>query len=152
VPPPGEGWQRVDREQNPVGTPFSDKGQQAEEKAGARLYELWTRDGSQEAKIMPFNGTKARQFVACPSRGDLAFPKQLVKTIKRATTKRAGAGERMQHCHYCDHKLSLGMVVLPKISQSSGSGGSRRSGGGSSSSGGSWGGGSSGGGGAGGRW
>src|SRR5690606_39604898 len=126
----------------------------AEEKAGARLYDVWARDGSQEAKIMPFNGTKSRKFVACPSCGYFAFTKPFVKTIKRATTKRAGAGERMQHCHYCDHKLSLGMVVLPKISQSSGSGGSgsRSSGGGSSSSGGSWGGGSSGGGGAGGRW
>ena len=153
VPPPGAGWRRVDREQNPDGTPFLDKGQRAEEKAGAKLYEIWTSERSEEIKIVPFDGNDARKFETCPSCGYFVFTKPFVKTIKRATTKRAGAGERMQHCRYCDHKLSLGMVVLPRISQSSGSGsGGSSSSGGGSSGGGSWGGGSSGGGGAGGRW
>lgn len=150
VPPPGGGWQRIDREQNPAGTPFLNEGQRDEEKAGARAYEIWTQEGSKEARIIPFDGENARKFTTCPSCGYFAFTKPFVKTITKATTKRAGQGERMQTCHHCNHKLSLGMVVLPKISSSSGSGGSGSSGGGSG--GGSWGGGSSGGGGAGGRW
>ncbi|MGV3761846.1 TPM domain-containing protein [Parapedobacter sp.] len=152
VPPPGSGWQRVDREQNPDGRPFLDDGQRDEEKAGARAYEIWTREGSKEGRVIPFDGERARKFMTCPSCGYFAFTKPFVKTITRATTKRAGQGERMQYCHHCNHKLSLGMVVLPKISSSSGTSGSGSSSGGSGSSGGSWGGGSSGGGGAGGRW
>lgn len=153
VPPPGDGWQRVDREKNKDGKPFLDKGQLAEEKAGSKVYEIWTRTTPEEHRVLAFKGDKARKFVACPSCGYLTFTKPFVKTLKRATTRRKGEGERMQECEFCNHKLSLGMVVLPRISKSSGgsssSGGSRSSGG---SSGGSWGGGSSGGGGAGGSW
>ncbi len=152
VPPPGDGWQRVDREQHPDGKPYLDKGQLAEEKAGTRSYEIWTRAGAAAATIVPFMGGKQRKFETCPSCGYFTFTKPFVKTITSATKARAGQGERMQQCRNCSHKLSLGMVVLPKISESSGSGGSGGSGGGSSSGGGSWGGGSSGGGGAGGRW
>lgn len=104
VPPPGDGWQRVDREKNRDGKPFLDKGEQAEEKAGTKVYEIWTRPTPEETKVLAFDGDKVRKFVACPSCGYLTFTKPFVKTLKRATTRRTGEGERVQECAFCRHK------------------------------------------------
>lgn len=153
VPPEGTGWQRLDREQWKTGDPYLDLGQQAEEQAGAKSYEIWVRGEPEETSLIAFAGKNGNKFQRCPECGYITFTKPFIKTRQSATTKRSGRGEKMQHCRHCEHALSLGIVVIPKKSTGSSSGGSRRSGGGGrSSSSGSWGGGRSGGGGAGGRW
>jgi len=122
----------------------------SEERIGARSFEIWQDAATAKIHLLPFPGAKAGQFSTCPECGGQTFGQPEVKVRQAPTRKSAGSGERVQTCRFCDHRVSLGMVVLAKLSEgsSSGSGG----GGGSSSSGGSFGGGSSGGGGAGGRW
>lgn len=123
-----------------------------EEKLGARSYEIWQDQETGKTRITGFAGGKAGQYEICPKCHGQTLKRPEIKVRQRATYTRAGTGERIQECAFCDYAVSLGMVALAKLqrSSSSSSGGSGSSGGGSS--GGSFGGGSSGGGGAGGRW
>lgn len=150
---PGQ-WTRLNRDAlaQKAALAYLTPEQACEERIGARAYEIWQDAGTGSTQIVAFPGAKARQFSACPECHAEALGKPEVKVRQAATRSREGSGERLQYCRFCDYKLSLGMVVLAKLSDGSGAGGSGGAGGGGSSSGGSFGGGSSGGGGAGGRW
>lgn len=148
---PGE-WTRVHRDTlKPAKlNTYLTELQQREEKLGAKSYEIWQAQGSEQFQLMDFAGDRSSDYTICPKCQGKTLKAPEIKVRQRATETATGTGERMQSCAFCDYTVSLGMVVLAKLSDSSSSGGS--SGGGGSSSGGSFGGGSSGGGGAGGRW
>ena len=160
IPPPGDGWQRVDRDKQKDVSRYLDKGQRREESVGALFYEIWTRDAEGGIHPIAFQGKGYTKYGPCPSCGYRTFANRFLKVLKRPTVIDEGAGEWLQECSHCKHTLSHGKTVLERTrpvstsssgSRSSSSGGSSGSSGGSSSSG-SWGGGSSGGGGVGGRW
>ncbi|MGS2761268.1 TPM domain-containing protein [Sinomicrobium sp. M5D2P9] len=152
VPPDNSGnWKRLDRDKLKKTTELLDKGQLKEEWALSRSYEIWEHQVSGEMKTIGWDGIKARDFSDCPSCHYHTFKQPHTKTIKAATYKASGKGERLRECVNCGNTISLGTVVIPRKqrSSSSSSSGGGYSGGSSS---GSFGGGSSGGGGAGGRW
>lgn len=161
IPPSGDGWRRVDRDQQKDVARYLDKGQREEEKLMALSYEIWLRDAPGGIHPIAFPGKQSSKYGSCPSCGYKTFSNTFLKVLKRATVINEGEGERLQECSYCHHVISHGSVILERIrpvsssstgSRSSSSSSSSGSGGSSSSSSGSWGGGSSGGGGAGGRW
>ncbi|PPL02201.1 TPM domain-containing protein [Parapedobacter indicus] len=153
VPPDDSGnWKRLDRDQLKAKTDLLDEGQLSEEKNLSRSYQIWEHALTGEIKTVGWDGLRKKNFSECPSCHYRTLKKPVVKTIKAATYSASGEGERTAECAFCDYRVSLGTVVIPKKvrSSSSSSGGGSSSGGSSSS--GSFGGGSSGGGGAGGRW
>lgn len=155
VPPtlPGT-WTRVHRDtlKRDGQKRFLSEQQMKEEKIRAKSFEIWKNETG-GIEVIPFAGDKASSFKECPKCKGLTLGKPEIKVRERATRSKTGTGEKIQSCEFCSYKVSLGMVVLAKLSDpSSSSGSSGRGGGGGGSSGGSFGGGSSGGGGAGGRW
>lgn len=154
LPPelPGH-WVRISRDGLKQGTlkKYLIDVQIKEEKLGAKAYEIWREQESDDIHISEFEGERIADYGLCPKCRGQTLKKPEVKVRKRATHSQTGTGERMQTCAYCDYQVSLGMVVLAKLQDSSSSS-SSGSGSGGGSSGGSFGGGSSGGGGAGGRW
>ncbi|MCH7408192.1 hypothetical protein MM239_02195 [Belliella sp. DSM 111904] len=152
IPPDLEGnWQRLNRDEMRWKTELLTSGQQKEEEVYSVKYEIWENQENGEVKTVGWKGNKAKKFSSCPSCTYETLKKQEIKTIKAATYKANGKGEKIQECLHCKHVISFGEVVIPKLVKSSTSKGGGRS---SSSGGsrGSFGGGSSGGGGAGGRW
>ena len=159
VAPPGDGWQRIDRDKLRDVSRYLDKGQRKEESVGSLTYEIWVREGPEGIRSVSFPGKHFATYGTCPSCSYRTFSNTFLKVLKRPTVINTGEGERIQECSNCKHTVSHGKVVLNRTKPGSSSSGSSRSGSGggssgrsSSSSGGSWGGGSSGGGGAGGRW
>lgn len=153
LPPDNSGnWERLDRDKLKKKTALLDAGQLKEEWALSKSYEIWKHQISGEVRVIGWKGIRGKDFSECPECHYHTFKQPEVKTIKPATYKASGKGERIRKCVYCNHTLSLGTVEIPKKqrSSSSSSGGGSFSGGSSSS--GSFGGGSSSGGGAGGRW
>jgi len=158
--PPGDGWQRIDRDKQKDVSRYLDRGQRKEESVGALTYEIWVRDGPEGIRPVPFPGENYATYGPCPSCGYRTFSHTFLKVLKRPTVINKGEGERIQECSNCKHTVSHGKMVLNRTKPVSSSSGSSRSGSSSSSgsgsssssSSGSWGGGSSGGGGAGGRW
>lgn len=146
-------WERLDRDELRKKTDLLDKGQLKEEQELSRSYQLWKNVETGKINVMGWPGIKSIEFSVCPSCGFRTQEKESIKTIKAATYSASGLGEKIKKCKFCNHKVSLGKIVLSKkvrSSSSSSSGGSSRSS--SSSSSGSFGGGRSGGGGAGGSW
>lgn len=159
IPPPGDGWQRVDRDKQKDVSRYLDKGQRKEERVGALFYEIWTRDAPGGIHPIAFQGKDYAKYGPCPSCGYRTFSNRFLKVLKRPTVINEGEGEWLQECSHCKHTVSHGKTILNRTKPVGSSSGSSRSssssssGSGSRSSGsGSWGGGSSGGGGAGGRW
>ena len=152
IPPDDSGnWKRLDRDQLKTKTDLLDNGQLSEEKILSRSYQIWEHVQTGEIKTVGWDGLRKKNFSECPSCHYRTLKKPYVKTIKAATYSAPGEGERIEECAFCDYRVSLGTVVIPKkVHRSSSSSGSGSSSGGGSS--GSFGGGSSGGGGAGGRW
>ncbi|MGS2739529.1 TPM domain-containing protein [Sinomicrobium sp. M5D2P17] len=152
LPPDNSGnWERQDRDKLKKKTELLDEGQLKEEWALSRSYEIWKHKVSGKIKVIGWDGIKIKDYSDCPSCHYHTFKQPHTKTIKAATYKASGKGERIRECVYCGNTISLGTVVIPRkqrSSSSSSSGGGGYSGGSS----GSFGGGSSGGGGAGGRW
>ena len=122
-----------------------------EEKLNAKSYEIWLDSETGKHHIAAFDGSQTDKYDVCPNCHGQTLGQPKTKVLTRATYTKTGTGESIQTCAFCDYKLSLGMVTIPKKRKSSSSSSGGSSGGGSSSSG-SFGGGSSGGGGAGGRW
>jgi uncharacterized protein len=152
LPPDNSGdWLRLDRDELRKKTKHLNQGQLREERELSRSYEIWEKKTTGEIKVVAWKGILGKDFSECPKCGYQTFEKPAVKTIKAATYKVSGTGEKIQKCVNCSFVLSLGEVIIPKKIKSS----SSSSGGGSSSGGsrsGSFGGGSSGGGAAGGSW
>jgi uncharacterized protein len=125
--------------------------QRLEEKIGSVDYDVWVctacLDTDTERYLRSFSG-----FKDCPSCKARTFKEDPPKTIRAATTSRAGVSHVEGRCVSCNHK-SLRKVTLPIISMASTSSGSSFGGsGGGGGGGGGFGGGSSGGGGASGGW
>lgn len=127
-----------------------DAAQKLEEKIGSVDYDVWfcpaCLHNYTERYISYFSGYGDCQ--ACQSRTFKEGPQQ---TIQAATTYSTGVARIEGRCVRCNKK-SVRTVILPKISQSSGSSGSGFSSGGGGGGGSSFGGGSSSGGGASGGW
>lgn len=158
TPPDGTGkWSRLNRDAlKPAKlNAYLSRQQLAEEKLGARSYEIWLNETTGRTHIATFDGEKIAKYEVCPKCHGQTLAPPAIKVRQRATQTSTGVGERMRTCAFCNYAVSLGMVTLAALESRSGSGSSSGGGGGSSgggSSGGSFGGGSSGGGGAGGRW
>lgn len=153
VPPDDSGnWKRLDRDQLKAKADVLNEGQLSEEKNLSRSYQIWEHTKTGEIKTVGWDGLRKKNFSECPACHYRTLKKPFVNTIKAATYSASGEGERIEECAFCNYRVSLGRVVIPKKvrSSSSSSSGGGSSAGGSSS--GSFGGGSSGGGGAGGRW
>ncbi|MEQ4619405.1 MAG: TPM domain-containing protein [Corticimicrobacter sp.] len=153
--PPAEAgsWSRIHRdtiEPKALEAWLTDQ-QRCEERLGSRSYEIWRDTDSGNHRVIGFDGRHTANYETCPSCQGRTLKKPDIEVRKPATYSAAGTGERIQACAFCDYKISLGMVTLAQLQDSSSSSSSGGSSGGGSS-GGSFGGGSSGGGGAGGRW
>ncbi|VFR30682.1 Beta-propeller domains of methanol dehydrogenase type [plant metagenome] len=154
VPPAKPGtWTRIHRDtlKRDGQKKYLSEQQMKEEKIRARSFEIW-QDETGGIEVIAFAGDKASSFEECPKCKGLTLGKPEIKVREAATRSKTGTGEKIQSCEFCSFKVSLGMVVLARLSDPSSSSGSSGRGGGGGSSGGSFGGGSSGGGGAGGRW
>ena len=158
TPPAGTGkWSRLNRDAlKPAKlNAYLSRQQLAEEKLGAKSYEIWLNEETGRTHIAAFDGEKISKYEVCPKCHGQTLAPPAIKVRQRATRTSTGVGERMRTCAFCNHAVSLGMVTLAALASRSSSGSGSGGGGGSSgggSSGSSFGGGSSGGGGAGGRW
>ncbi|SEF76615.1 TPM domain-containing protein [Sphingobacterium lactis] len=152
VPPDDSGnWERMVRTTNKKETAtYLSPGQVKEEKIGALKYEVWKDTRTGKFKYIPWDLNK--DYTVCPSCGYTTLEIDVTKTLKRATYKSTGVGEKGDKCQNCSYYQFKEEFVIPKKTRSSSSSSSGGGGSSSSSGGGSFGGGSSGGGGAGGRW
>lgn len=141
---------RIDRDENPTGSPYLNEAQQKEEQLKALFYDIWIgTDG--EKKLIPNDGDEHSKFETCPSCGAKTYTVPFVKTLLSATYSRQGSGKEMQECKNCSFETFIRNVTIPMLVKERSSSSSSSSGSSSSSSS-SWGGGRSSGGGTGGSW
>ncbi|WP_421938743.1 TPM domain-containing protein [Pedobacter sp.] len=141
---------RIDRDENPTGSPYLNEAQQKEEQLKSILYDIWIgTDG--EKKLIPNDGDEHRKYETCPSCGAKTYTVPFVKTLLSATYSRQGSGKEMQECKNCSFETFIRNVTIPMLVKERSSSSSSSSGSSSSSSS-SWGGGRSSGGGTGGSW
>jgi len=152
-PDSSHSWVRLDRDKLKKRSPYLNEGQAMEEHLQAKSYEVWQEEKTGTIKAIAWIGDQAKVYAICPSCGYQTLEPPYIKTLKAATYKASGEGEKIERCANCNYQNILGIVTLAKkVYASSSSGSDSSSNGGASSSSGSWGGGSSGGGGAGGHW
>lgn len=123
---------------------------QTEERLGSKEHDVWCCTSCGALRTWSFNGAETR-YEACPSCKAMAYEKQSDTILVRATTERAGKGERAYLCHHCGLEKTQ-PYSISRLPSSSGGGSSHSGSFSSSSSSGSWGGGRSGGGGASTSW
>ena len=147
---------RIDRDENPSGTPYLTAGQKKEEQEGVYNYDIWVGATADSYKVIANEGRCFSKFEACPKCGFKTLAHPVVETVIKPTYTSKGQGKKVAHCSFCQYVEMIKLVTLPvRSKQSDSSTSSSSSGSGSdssSSSSGSFGGGSTGGGGAGGNW
>lgn len=134
---------------------FLSAGQQKEEKLHSVDYDIWLCDACKTTELWAYPG-KNSEYSECPKCRNQTVALEKKTVLKAATLERAGQGELIHGCRFCDYKkrekYSIDRLASASSSSDSSSSSFSSSGSSSSSSGSSWGGGDSGGGGASSSW
>src|SRR5690606_38868127 len=85
VSPPGEGWQRVDRDKQRDVSRYLDKGQRKEEGVGAFFYEIWTRDAPGGIHRIAFQGKDYAKYNPGAACSYHTFSNTCLPGVKRPT-------------------------------------------------------------------
>ncbi|MEZ3533230.1 MAG: TPM domain-containing protein [Muribaculaceae bacterium] len=143
-----------EEEDNAYLTPAQD----FEEKIKTVDYDVWVCDSCSTVERYPFKA-KQMKYTECPNCHTVAMCLVRDHTVRPATTRSAGEGEKVYECQFC-HQQNRKRYVIPKKDDGTGAalaagailGSMGRGGGGGGGFGGGFGGGSTGGGGASGGW